>query len=163
MIQRHVFRLTRTAQLLRPPRTTASTATLSHSSHFAFTHRRYGSVIRAVSTRPGVNIFMRNHQGDESKNWAHPINPVDASVPGQLYMGCCRNLFLTPITPILGMQHLCCLCEIQAHPTSPVEMYATTLLPKLHTSTDFIRCTKNWRGPEVRTSPILLHPVPILS
>jgi hypothetical protein len=37
---------------------------------------------------------------------------VDASVPGQLYMGCCRNLFLTPITPILGMQHLCCLCEI---------------------------------------------------
>jgi len=53
------------------------------------------------------------------------INPVDASVPGQLYMGCCRNLFLTPITPILGMQHLCCLCEIQAHPTNPVEMYAT--------------------------------------
>ena len=43
---------------------------------------------------------------------AHPINPVDASVPGQQYMGCCRNLFLTPITPILGMQHLCCLCEI---------------------------------------------------
>jgi len=43
---------------------------------------------------------------------AHPTNPVDASVPGQLYMGCCRNLFLTPITPILGMQHLCWLCEI---------------------------------------------------
>ena len=43
---------------------------------------------------------------------AHPINPVDAFVPGQLYMGCCRNLFLTPITPILGMQHLCSLCEI---------------------------------------------------
>jgi hypothetical protein len=55
---------------------------------------------------------------------AHPINPVDASVPGQQYMVCCRNLFLTPITPILGMQHLCCLCEIQAHPTNPVEMYA---------------------------------------
>ena len=53
------------------------------------------------------------------------INLVDASVPGQLYMVCCRNLFLTPITPILGMQHLCCLCEIQAHPTNPVEMYAT--------------------------------------
>jgi hypothetical protein len=44
--------------------------------------------------------------------WAHPINPVDAFVPGQQYMGCCRNLFLTPITPILGMQHLCCLCDI---------------------------------------------------
>ena len=42
-------------------------------------------------------------------------------------MGCCRNLFLTPITPILGMQHLCCLCEIQAHPTNPVEMYATKI------------------------------------
>jgi len=40
-------------------------------------------------------------------------------------MGCCRNLFLTPITPILGMQHLCCLCEIQAQPINPVEMYAT--------------------------------------
>ena len=39
---------------------------------------------------------------------------MEASVPGQLYMGCCRNLFLTPITPILGMQ-----------PIKSVEMYAT--------------------------------------